>query len=86
MPQPAYHAAPMAAARPPQPNGPRPYNTARRYPTVGQLRPPPQTWIPWDVSEDVVCPRTSPLHSLFYRAIPSSYVIARTGKASLCMC
>ena len=48
-----------AAPRPPQPSGPRPYNTARNYPTVGQLRPPPQTWTPWDVSEDVVRPKSS---------------------------
>lgn len=33
---------------------PRPFNTARTYVPVGQLRPPSQIWTPWDASEDVV--------------------------------
>lgn len=33
---------------------PRPYNTARQYPQIGQLRAPAHVWLPWDVLEDVV--------------------------------
>ena len=33
---------------------PRPYNTARQYPQIGQLRVPAYVWLPWDVLEDVV--------------------------------
>lgn len=51
----AHRPALAALPRPPQPRAPRPYNSARSYPTVGQLRPPAHIWTPWDVSEDVVC-------------------------------
>ena len=33
---------------------PRPYNAARQYPQIGQLRAPSHIWLPWDVLEDVV--------------------------------
>ena len=33
---------------------PKPYNTARLYPQIGQLRTPAHVWLPWDVLEDVV--------------------------------
>ena len=42
---------------------PRPYNSARQYPQIGQLRAPAHVWLPWDVLEDVVSMHTI-LHTL----------------------
>ncbi len=41
---------------------PRPYNTARQYPQIGQLRAPAHVWLPWDVLEDVVSLLTYPAY------------------------
>ena len=41
---------------------PRPYNTARQYPQIGQLRAPAHVWLPWDVLEDVVSILTYPAY------------------------
>ena len=42
---------------------PQPYNTARQYPQIGQLRAPAHVWLPWDVLEDVVSLLTYPAYS-----------------------